>query len=109
MRALLSRPVSAPLFISGCAQNMAEAFPLIDLIILLSAPLAVVMDRLAGRSPSAYGHGEEERRKIADLIDLVEPQLRAAADIEIDTDRAVHATVDEILRIARAPARTATH
>jgi hypothetical protein len=38
------------LFISGCAENMTRLFPLIDTIILLSAPLATIMERLAARS-----------------------------------------------------------
>jgi shikimate kinase len=98
IQALLSRP-EGTLFISGCAENMGELFPMIDTVILLSAPLDTIMQRLAARSPGAYGHAMEERRKVAELVETVEPLLRQSADHEIDTRRSVTATVDEILRL----------
>jgi shikimate kinase len=98
VRALLSRPMDGTLFISGCAENMNRLFPLIDTIILLSAPLATIMERLAARSPGSYGYAAEARRKVTDLISTVEPLLRDSADHEIDTRKPVAATVDEILR-----------
>jgi shikimate kinase len=78
---------------------MKQLFPLIDAVILLSAPVATIMERLAIRSPGSYGHVAEERRKVTDLISTIEPLLRKSADYEIDTTRPIHATVDEILRI----------
>jgi shikimate kinase len=86
------------LFISGCAENMEQLFPSIDAIILLSAPVATIMERLATRS-AGYGQVAEERRKVYYLISTIEPLLRKSADYEIDTRRPIHATVDEILRI----------
>lgn len=98
VRALLSKPGDGMLFISGCAENMEQLFPLIDAIILLSAPVATIMERLATRS-TGYGRVAEERRKVTHLISTIEPLLRKSADYEIDTRRPIHATVDEILRI----------
>jgi shikimate kinase len=98
VRALLSKPGDGMLFISGCAENMEQLFPLIDAIILLSAPVATIMERLATRS-AGYGQVAEERRKVYYLISTIEPLLRKSADYEIDTGRPIHATVDEILRI----------
>jgi shikimate kinase len=103
VRALLSSPEEGPLFISGCAENMGRLFPLIDTVILLSAPVATIMDRLEARSSGSYGSAAEERRKVADLISTIEPLLRESADYEIDTRRSVDATVDAILRIAQGP------
>lgn len=108
VRTLLAKPRQAPLFISGCAENMGEVYALVDTIILLSAPMTAIMARLTARSGTAYGQTEEERGKIAELIGLVEPLLRQSADIEIDTDQPVQATADEILCAASlnpAPAR----
>lgn len=98
VRALLSKPGDGMLFISGCAENMEQLFPLIDAVILLSAPVATIMERLATRS-TGYGRVAEERRKVTHLISTIEPLLRTSADYEIDTRRPIHATVDEILRI----------
>lgn len=100
VRALLSKPEDGTLFISGCAENMEQLFDLIDTVILLSAPVATIMERLATRSPGSYGHVADERRKVTDLISTVEPLLRESADYEIDTRRSIPDTVDEILRIA---------
>jgi shikimate kinase len=98
VRALLSKPVDETLFIGGYAENMGRLFPLIDAVVLLSAPVATIMERLRTRPPGSYGSVAEERRTITDLIATIEPLLRKSADHEIDTSRAIHATVDEILR-----------
>jgi shikimate kinase len=100
VRELLSGPEEQMLFVSGCAENMGRLFPLIDCIILLSAPLETIVERLETRSLNGYGHAAEERRKVVELIATIEPLLRKSADQEIDTRRPVHATVDRILRIS---------
>ena len=100
VRQLLAAPRDATLFLSGCASNMEGFLPLMDTVILLSAPAATVMARLAGRSAQGYGATAEQRRKVAELIAIVEPLLRESADYEIDTRMPLRATVDEILRVA---------
>jgi shikimate kinase len=99
VRALLSHPADGTLFIGGCAENMGRLFPLIDVVILLSAPVVTIMERLRTRSPGGYGSVAEERRRVGDLIATIEPLLRKSADHEIDTRRSIQATVDEILRM----------
>lgn len=99
VRALLSAPGEGPLFVSGCAENMGRLLPLIDVVILLSAPVDTLMERLAARSSDGYGHTAAERAKVADLVAVVEPLLRETSDHEIDTRRPVHVTVDDIVRL----------
>jgi shikimate kinase len=99
VRDLLSTPRDGPLFISGCAENMGRLFPLIETVILLSAPVDTIMARLTVRSAGSYGSTAEERRKVVELIATVEPLLRQAAHYEIDTGGPVPATVDAILRL----------
>ena len=98
VRALLSQRENETMFIAGCAENMGQFYPLIDTVILLSAPVATIMERLRIRSPGVYG-SVQERQRMNDLIPRVEPLLRKSADHEIDTTRSIRATVDEILRI----------
>lgn len=98
VRRLLSEHQDGRLFIAGTAENMPTMFPLIDVIILLTAPLSVLMDRLAARPTGGYGHSSEDRRKVIDLISTVEPMLREVAHLEIDTQGPVQATVEKILR-----------
>lgn len=99
VRVLLSAPHEGLLFISGCAENMHRLYPLIDRIILLSAPIDTIMTRLEERSVDGYGHTAEERARIAELIATIEPLLRAAAHHEIDTSGSVAATGDHVLRL----------
>lgn len=103
VRALLSKPLAGMLFISGCAENMHRLYPLIDRIILLSAPLDVIMARLEKRSTDAYGHAAEERERIRELIATIEPLLRKTAHHEIDSSGPVGATVDSILHLLDSP------
>jgi shikimate kinase len=97
VRALLSAPHEGALFISGCAENMHRFYPLIDRIVLLSAPIETIMARLEKRSTDGYGHTPEERARIAGLIANIEPLLSEAAHHEIDTSGSVGETVDRIL------------
>jgi hypothetical protein len=54
------------------------------------------MHRLAQRTAKGYGHTVEERSKIADLVETVEPLLRQPAHHEIDATRPVGETVTDI-------------
>lgn len=99
VRELLSKQGNGTLFISGCAENMGQLFPLIDTVILLSAPIATITERLTFRPADNYGHAAEEQQKIFALVSTIEPLLRESAHYEIDTRGSVRATVDEILRL----------
>ncbi|MBR1122300.1 AAA family ATPase [Bradyrhizobium lablabi] len=99
VRKLLLKQDRALLFISGCAENMTRLYPLIDLIILLSAPVATLMKRLEARSANGYGRTDEERQKVCELLATIEPLLRQSADHQIDTSGPVEDTVDEILKV----------
>ena len=101
VRQLLSRNESDVLFVGGCAENMTNLFDVIETVILLSVPLDVLMERLAGRT-AGYGHTAEERHKVAELVETVEPLLRRSAHFEIDTTRPVEETVSEILRLVKS-------
>lgn len=97
VRELLSRNEEHGLFVTGCAANMGKLFDVIDTTVLLSAPLGTIMGRLRARSGDSYGQTTEEQRKVAELIEAVEPLLRQSAHIEIDTQQPVAQTVDQIL------------
>jgi broad-specificity NMP kinase len=99
VRALLSEWTNGVLFVSGCAENMGRVLPLLDLVILLSAPLETIMSRLEARPSDGYGHSAEDRGKVAHLISTVEPLLRRMANYEIKTLRSVEEAADEILTL----------
>jgi len=81
------------------ASRLWRLFPLIDSVVLLSAPVTTIIKRLQERSFGGYGHTEEERQKISELITTIEPLLRRSANHEIDTSGSVQTTVDEILGV----------
>ncbi len=99
VRELLSMPEDGTLFVGGCAENMPRLFPLIDTVILLSAPVETIRERLAERSPGSYGNTAEDRQKVSELVSTVEPLLRGSAHHEIDTRGQVADKVDEILGV----------
>ena len=103
VRRLLSQNEAGDLFVSGCAENMGKLFDVIDTIFLLSAPLDILMERLAARSTGGYGCTTDERRKIAELVATIEPLLRRSAHYEIDTARPVGSTVESILALVKLP------
>jgi shikimate kinase len=85
LRQLLADSSAEPLFVSGCAPNQRRFHDRFDHIVLLSAPGDVLVDRLATRTTNQFGKTVEEREKILADLHEVEPLLRAAADVEIDT------------------------
>ncbi|MEC5145242.1 AAA family ATPase [Chitinophaga sp. 212800010-3] len=86
------------LFVSGCASNMVAFYPQFDHIILLTAPDEVMINRLQTRSDNTYGNQAEERTRVLYLKSEIEPLLREAADLEIDTDMPAETVMDAILQ-----------
>ncbi|MDB5044194.1 MAG: shikimate kinase [Deinococcus sp.] len=82
---LLSAPREVALFVSGCKSNQGEFYPYFDQIVLLSAPLEVMLERIAARTNNPYGKTEAERELIVQHLTWVEPLLRARATLEVDT------------------------
>jgi shikimate kinase len=96
---LLSTEDADLLFISGCAKNMVKFYPRFDHIILLSAPAAVILERLAARTTNPYGKHPEEVARVLHLLQTVEPLLRKAAGHEIDTSVPLDQVVAKVLHL----------
>src|SRR5215471_11283565 len=82
---LLSTEDTDILFLSGCAENMGKFLPQFDLVVLLSAPADVLVERLRTRTTNPYGKHPTEVARVLELVERVEPLLRRAAGHEIDT------------------------
>ena len=100
MGKLLADAAGGVLFVAGTSPNMGQFRSRFDRIILLTAPAAVMADRLRTRTNNSYGQREHEVQRAVDLIESVEPLLREVADVEIDTSRPLAAVVAEIVDIA---------
>jgi dephospho-CoA kinase len=97
MANLLSAEDAEVLFVSGAARNQGRFYPLFDRIILLTAPAAVILERLASRTNNPYGKLAAERDQVIALKDAVEPHLRRTAHMEIDTSVPLQEVVARIL------------
>lgn len=90
-----------PLFIAGTVLNQEVFYPRFDEVVLLSAPLAVMLDRIARRDTNPFGKTAGERDRIVADTAEVEPLLRASATVEIDTRQPLVAVADQLAALAR--------
>lgn len=96
MDTLLAEHSEGALFISGTVSNQVKFYPRFDAIVLLSAPLEVILERVASRKTNNYGKTPEEREEIIHYVQTVEPLLRARATYEMDTRKPLDQVADEL-------------
>ena len=104
---LLSDDDAELLFVSGCKTNQSKFYPQFDHVILLSAPAAVIVGRLASRTGNPYGKDPDEVAEVLTFVETVEPLLRRSATLEIDTsaplEEVVEAVIAHVLPGGRGP------
>lgn len=100
-QALDTRPAEC-LCVSGCAENQVEFYPDYTHIILLSAPVDVICQRLAERSNKPYGKWPEQFTETLFHLQTVERRLRLRASHENRTTIPLDEVVAIVLKIARA-------
>jgi dephospho-CoA kinase len=97
MTRLLSTEDAEVLFVSGAARNQTKFYPEFDHVVLLTAPVDVITERLSGRTNNPYGKDPAQLAEVLGLKQTVEPALRRAADLEIDTSIPLDEVVEKIL------------
>jgi dephospho-CoA kinase len=102
IRLLLNTEDTNVLFVAGCEENQVKFHPLFDHIILLSAPLQILVERLATRTSNFYGKAPGELDRVLNDVDTIEPLLRQVADHEIRTTMPLDDVVTTILRLVGA-------
>ena len=70
-----------------------------DHIILLTAPAAVIVERLAARTTNPYGKRPEEVARVLGLLRTIEPLLRRVAGHVVDTRVPLNQVVAKVLQI----------
>lgn len=93
---LLKNSMSDLLIVSGTAENMGGFIDAFDLIILLSASKPCLEKRLETRQSNNYGKRTEERLRVLDQKDTIEPLLRKLSDYEVSTEGPLTQTVEKI-------------
>ena len=101
--ALLATEDADVLFVAGCEENQVRFHPQFDYIILLSAPVETLTERLAARTSNSFGKSPEELRRVLDDVAAIEPRLRQIADHEVVTTAALPEVVTAILPARRRP------
>jgi dephospho-CoA kinase len=96
---LLATEDADVLFVAGCEENQGRFHPQFDHIVLLSAPLKTMVERLRTRTNNPYGKSPLEFDRFLDDVSAVEPLLRRAADHEVQTTAPLDEVVATILRL----------
>lgn len=87
------------LFVAGCEENQAKFHDEFDHIVLLSAPMDTLVERVATRKSNSYGKTPEEFRRFREDVETVEPLLRRIATHEVRTTMPLDDVVTTILKL----------
>lgn len=89
--------------VSGTVANQGAFYDRFTHVVLLSAPLETLLERVGRRTNNPYGRTEEQRSEIEGYVREVEPLLRRGATLELDGRRPLAelaGTVEMLLRTA---------
>lgn len=100
---LINEHNQGALFISGTVSNQWKFYSQFNAIVLLSAPLEVILERVASRKSNDYGKTTEQREEIINYVKTVEPLLRSGATFEIDTRKPIEQVATELELIITHP------
>jgi shikimate kinase len=82
MAELLDR--HATVVVSGTVDNQRRFYDRFHHVVLLSAPLAVLVERVVNRSNNPYGKASEQQADIGRYVREVEPLLERGATVRLD-------------------------
>lgn len=95
------------LFVQGTTRNQGLFYPRFGHVVLLSAPVEVLIERLGTRTTNPYGKVPTELAETLQYVETVEPLLRAAATLEVVTTVPVGVVagivLDHVLRSRPSP------
>ncbi|WP_394289274.1 ATP-binding protein [Microbacterium sp.] len=94
MSALLDR--HDDVVVSGTVENQGRFYDRFEHVVLLSAPVEVLIERVATRTNNPYGRSADQQAEIRQYVVDVEPLLRRGATIELDGRRPVGDLADVI-------------
>lgn len=103
------RRMSPDCCISGTTRNQVKFYPQLDHVVLLSAPVSVMVERLTTRTSNPYGKDPAELAEALRFQQTIEPILREHASLEVDTCVPVAQVADTVLdhilqrRVAASP------
>lgn len=101
MEQLLAREEGGVLFVAGTSPNQGKFRDRFDLVVLLSAPVEVLVERLTKRTNNPYGTTPGSLARVLEHVEHVEPILRRVCDYEIDTSASLEDIVAELLQLVK--------
>lgn len=99
MAALLAAETTV--IVSGTVENQARFYDRFPAVVLLTAPVDVLIDRVARRTDNPYGNSQRDRDEIRGYVRTVEPLLREGATHTLDGRQPVTELADAIELLAR--------
>ena len=85
--------------VSGTVENQGTFYDRFEHVVLLSAPVQVLLDRVRLRTNNPYGGSEEQQAEIVHFTRTVEPLLRNGSTLELDGRRPVSQLADAVERL----------
>src|SRR4051794_7814012 len=82
--------------VAGTVENQGGFYDRFEHVVLLSAPLHVLIERVRRRTNNPYGKTRRQQAEIARYLIDVEPLLRRGATIELDGQRRASDLADVI-------------
>ncbi|MDF2992220.1 MAG: ATP-binding protein [Microbacterium sp.] len=89
--------------VSGTSENQGDFSDRFEEVVLLSAPVEVVIDRVRSHTNNPYGRTAEQQEEIRANLEEVEPLLRRGATVELDARSSVKDLADAITLLAGPP------
>jgi shikimate kinase len=90
------------LVVSGTVSNQGRFYDRFEHVVLLSAPLDVLIERVQRRSNNPYGKSPGQQAEIRRYVDEVEPLLRRGAGVELDGRLPVGVLADRLEELLAA-------
>lgn len=82
--------------VSGTVENQVDFYDSFEHVVLLSAPVEVLVERVATRTNNPYDGSPEQQDEIRRYVAEVEPLLRKGTTAELDGRRPVAELADAI-------------
>lgn len=102
MTQLLTNHTTGTLFVSGCESNQGKFYAQFEAVVLLTAPLEVLFERIETRETNNFGKSPEERARVLADIKEIEPLLRKTSTHVINTNCPLSDVVDQLELIAES-------
>jgi shikimate kinase len=88
--------LTVDIVVGGTVSNQGRFYDRFEHVVLLSAPIDVLLDRVRNRDNNPYGKTPDQQAGIEQYAVTVEPLLRAGATLELDGRRTPSELADTI-------------